>query len=125
MRRDDADQRRSVKTDTQERSCVSLPCRFWWQGKEYVGEVLNLSEKGAFVITPFAVPKDSRMRLSFWPKQAEEFHLDILVVHSGEYPYESDDCPGMGVRFVAPCRSTLLQLRQFLRHAVIPPRESS
>ncbi len=125
MRRDNTDRRSWVETDTQERWCVSLPCRFWWQDEEYVGQVLNLSERGAFAITPFVVPKDSRIRLSFWPQEAEEFYLDTLVAHSGEYPYDSDDCPGMGIRFVSTCRSALLQLRQFLRQAVIPPRESS
>ncbi len=112
-------QRRSVKTDTQKRWPVSLPCRFYWQDERHVGQIQDLSERGAFVITPFVIPKDSRIRLSFWSRETEEFHLDILVTHSGEYPYEGIGCPGMGGRFVGPRRSTLQLLRRFLNQGVI------
>ena len=56
------------------------------------------------MITSFVIPEDSRVRLSFWPRETEELHLDIVVTHSGEYPYEGTDCPGMGgqVREASP-----------------------
>ena len=126
LREDNNQQRRSVQTDTQKRWPVSLPCRFSWQDGQHVGHVLDLSERGAFVITPFVIPKDSRLRLSFWPKETEEFHLDILVTHSGEYSYEGmGGCPGMGGRFVEPHGSTVQLLRQFLNQGVIQRRDRS
>ena len=125
LREDHSQQRRSVETDTLKRWPVSLPCRFYWQDQHHMGHVLDLSERGVFVITSFVIPEDSRVRLSFWPRETEELHLDIVVTHSGEYPYEGTDCPGMGGRFVKPQRSTLQILRQFLNQGVIQQKGCS